>query len=149
MSCECKKKFDLENAVALKYGMQLENFKSEAKKRLGEICKETCFVCLNTIKNSNINNPSNIQHKNGNFLLDINQKPEKENVIEYNICYDYHLICKYCVENFKNDNRKNLEKAKNSISFPIKCNICGISHEFKIENIKKIFKATANCCLIF
>ena len=84
MSCECKKKFDLENAVALKYGMQLENFKSEAKIRLGKICKETCFVCLNTIKNSNINNPSNIQHKNGNFLLDINQKPEKENVIEYN-----------------------------------------------------------------
>jgi hypothetical protein len=129
--------------------MQLDHYKTKAKTRLEEICKETCLICLNIFRKANNNNPSNIQNFNGNFKLKIFQQPRIENNIIYNICYEEHLFCKKCSDSFKNENKKSLRKEKNSKSFTIFCNICEVPHEFLMENILKIFKGDGGCCLIF
>ena len=110
MLCECKEQFDFETAVILKYGNQIENFKFKAKVRLGDICSETCMLCLNYFKKGNYN-PSNTQ--NGNLKIKIFQEAKKESVINYNISHEDHLICKKCIDLFKNENRSLLKNSKN------------------------------------
>lgn len=144
MSCVCKKEFDYESAVNLKYGSQLENFRFKAKVRLDEICNETCFICLNTYKNNKANIP------NGNFKMKVEKmEGRKEKNIVYNISNGDHLICKKCVEVFKRENRNKIKKGKSKNYFPINCNICETTHEFCIENILKLFKSEGGCCNIF
>ena len=79
------------------------------------------------------------------------QEPRKEKNIVYNISYGDHLICKLCIEEFKKENKVKLrQSAKSSRSLPAHCNICEVSHEYKIENILKLFKSSeGGCCIIF
>ena len=146
IKCPCGKPFNLQEAITLQYKEDIPKYTKEAFQRLKATSEITCGVCLKVHEKINQSKAANMntdtRRDDPVILFDVND----------DTCNFVHLMCKGCLETFREDFGKLIKKGEckeEDVMIPYDCKVCCKRHTVENRKIKNKKNSDNACCLVF